>query len=77
MSQINGDNPRVYRSRVDKSGRVSIPAELRGELGIAAGSAILVVKDDEGVHLESPSHAAPCFAAILQDACAGWCQPGR
>ena len=51
------DKPRVYRSRVDKSGRVAIPAELRSEFGLAAGSAILVIKDNEGVHLESPAHA--------------------
>jgi len=57
MEGTSRENQKVYRSRVDKSGRISIPAELRGELGLSPGSRVLVVKDDAGVHLETPAHA--------------------
>ncbi len=48
---------KVYRSKIDKSGRIVLPAEVRGALGVAKGDSVLVVRDEAGVHLETSEQA--------------------
>lgn len=57
MQQGLGEEHRVYRSRVDQSGRIVLPAEVRDELGLEPGSSVLLIKDNEGVRLDTPDHA--------------------
>jgi AbrB family looped-hinge helix DNA binding protein len=45
--------PQVYRLKVDNSGRIVLPAELRQQHHIAEGDTIVVVKDDHGLHLKT------------------------
>jgi AbrB family looped-hinge helix DNA binding protein len=57
MQQISGQEHRVFRLRIDKSGRIVLPAEVRGALGVSKGDAVLVVQDRAGVHLETSEQA--------------------
>jgi AbrB family looped-hinge helix DNA binding protein len=57
MEPVSGEEHRVYRSRVDQSGRIVLPAEVREELGLEPGSSVLLVRDKEGVRLDTPDHA--------------------
>ena len=45
--------PQVYHLKVDTSGRVVLPAEMRHKNHIAGGDTILVVKDAQGLHIKT------------------------
>lgn len=49
---------RIFRSHIDSSGRVLIPAALRSGLYIAEGDAILFVQQKDGVELRTGRQAA-------------------
>jgi AbrB family looped-hinge helix DNA binding protein len=57
VEQNSGQGHKVYQSRVDKSGRIVLPAEVRSAFGLKVGSPVLVVQDETGVRLETPEHA--------------------
>jgi len=57
VEQHVGHEHRVYRSKVDRSGRIVLPAEVRESLGVGEGDAVLVIRDERGVHLETPEQA--------------------
>jgi len=57
--QMKAPEPqRIFRSRIDSSGRVLIPAALRSGLYIAEGDAILFVQQKDGVELRTGRQAA-------------------
>jgi AbrB family looped-hinge helix DNA binding protein len=45
--------PQVYRLKVDNSGRIVLPADLRQQNHIAEGDTIVVVKDHNGLHIKT------------------------
>ena len=45
--------PEISRVRVDPSGRVVVPSELRQKLGIEPGCELILSADDEGIHLQT------------------------
>jgi len=45
--------PQIYRLKVDNSGRIVLPADLRQQHHIAEGDTIVVVKDNHGLHLKT------------------------
>jgi AbrB family looped-hinge helix DNA binding protein len=47
----------VYRATLDASGRIVVPAELRSVLGVSPGDALLIYRDQAGVHVETPDQA--------------------
>lgn len=47
----------VFRARLDASGRIVVPAELRYALGVSAGDALLLYPDRAGFHAETPNQA--------------------
>lgn len=49
---------RIFRSRIDSSGRVLIPAALRSGLYVAEGDAVLFVQQKDGVELRTGRQAA-------------------
>ena len=57
MEQSSGDEPKVYRAKVDSSGRIVLAAELRSELDLHEGDPVLVVKDGATVRIETPLQA--------------------
>lgn len=48
----------VYSARLDGSGRIVLPAEVRSALGIAAGDTVLIVPEGLSVRVETPRQAA-------------------
>jgi AbrB family looped-hinge helix DNA binding protein len=48
---------RVYRTRVDSSGRIVIPADARQRNHISEGDTIVVVEDVHGLHVKSLDQA--------------------
>lgn len=45
--------PQVYELKVDNSGRIVFPADLRQQNHIAESDTIVVVKDDHGLHIKT------------------------
>ena len=57
MENTPGEEPKIYRSKVDASGRIVLAAELRSDLDLHEGDAVLVVKDGATVRIETPLQA--------------------
>src|SRR5580704_19444126 len=45
--------PQVYRLKVDTSGRILLPSELREDRHIEGGDTVVVVKDSLGLHIKT------------------------
>lgn len=50
---MEGQEHRVYRTKVGASGRIVLPAEARQRNQIAEGDTLLVVEDQHGFHIKS------------------------
>lgn len=57
MENVSGEEPKVYRSKVDASGRVVLAADLRSALDLREGDTVLLVQDGETVRIETPEQA--------------------
>jgi AbrB family looped-hinge helix DNA binding protein len=57
MRVVSGHDERVYQSKVDKSGRISLPAEIRESLGVRAGDSVLVKQEGSSVEILTPMQA--------------------
>ena len=66
MEESSRHEARVYRSRIDASGRMVLPSELRDQLGLEVGSAVVVVQDEHGVHIETPEQALGSLRAYFK-----------
>lgn len=51
------DNERVFRSRLDSSGRIVLPREVRERMSLKFGDGILLIDDANGVRLETPEQS--------------------
>ena len=47
----------VHRVKIDSSGRIVLPAQLREKLGVDLGDSVLVVDDDGEVRIETSQDA--------------------
>jgi AbrB family looped-hinge helix DNA binding protein len=47
------DKQQVYNLKVDASGRIVLPAEARARNHIAEGDTVVVVEDDQGLHVKT------------------------
>jgi len=56
----------VYPARLDSSGRILLPVDLRLELGISQGDELLIVKDQNGLHVETPEQASAALRAYFK-----------
>ena len=63
----------TFHGRVADDGRVVIPAPLRKELGLAAGSEVVIERDGGGVRVRSYAQAL----ADVQDYCRGLVTSGE
>jgi AbrB family looped-hinge helix DNA binding protein len=54
---MNGQDHRVYRTKVDSSGRIVLPSEARERNHIAEGDTVVVVEDAHGLHVKSLDQA--------------------
>jgi AbrB family looped-hinge helix DNA binding protein len=70
MSANTPEPQRIFRSRIDSSGRVVIPVALRSGLYVAEGDSILFVQQKGGVELRTgrqAAHSAQEFFCGLAD----------
>lgn len=54
---MNGQEPRTYHTRLDASGRIVIPAEVRQRNKLAEGDTVVVVDDENGLHVKTLDQA--------------------
>ena len=57
MENVSGEEPKVYRSKVDASGRVVLAADQRSAHDQHEGDTVLLVQDGETVRIETPEQA--------------------
>jgi AbrB family looped-hinge helix DNA binding protein len=57
MRLTSGHEEKLYQSKVDKSGRISLPAEIRESLGVMAGDTVLVKQEGTSVEILTPMQA--------------------
>ena len=57
MMSREGKEPQVYRSKIDSSGRIVLPAELRSQLGVREGDAVVILGDGAQLHVKSVEQA--------------------
>lgn len=54
---VDGRESEVFRAKVDTSGRIVLPMEVRQRNAFDAGSTVLIVSSEHGVQLRSPEQA--------------------
>jgi len=54
---MEGQEQRIYRTKVDSSGRIVLPFEARQRNHIGEGDTVVVVEDDHGLHVKSLEQA--------------------
>ena len=68
MEGTTGDNPRIYHTKVDASGRIVLPADVRLRQHINTGDQIVIIESSEGLqvrtHDQAIRQAQAVFAAI-------------
>jgi AbrB family looped-hinge helix DNA binding protein len=57
METSEGEASKVYRARLDSSGRIVLPASVRERLGVSDGDSVLVVEEDHGYRIETAGQA--------------------
>jgi AbrB family looped-hinge helix DNA binding protein len=57
VEQISGPEHKIYQSRIDKSGRIVLPADLRTALGVKEGDSVLVVQEGKSVEIVTAKEA--------------------
>lgn len=57
MRETSGHEEKYYQSKVDKSGRISLPAEIRASLGVRAGDSVLVKQEGTLIEVLTPGQA--------------------
>lgn len=60
--------PGVYRSKIDASGRVLLPAELRARHGLECGDAVILVHDAGGIEVKSTDEAVRAAQELFKQA---------
>jgi AbrB family looped-hinge helix DNA binding protein len=57
---------RVFKARIDDSGRIVLPAELRSDLGMSVGDTVTIVKDTSGIHVRTQAQALKAIQDYFQ-----------
>lgn len=57
MHLLEGESERVFRSKLDSSGRIVLPWEVRERMSLKFGDGVLLIDDAEGVRLETPEQS--------------------
>jgi AbrB family looped-hinge helix DNA binding protein len=47
----------IYQSKVDSSGRISLPAEIRENLGVQVGDLVIVKQEGSSIEILTPMQA--------------------
>ena len=71
MEVENGEVPRTFHTRVDPSGRILLPAELRSRNQIEAGDPMVVIERSDGFEIrtlaQSVQEAQEYFRSVIPD----------
>lgn len=51
------DNTRVYRSKVDASGRIVLPADVRSRQHIHTGDQVVIIESHDGLQVKTQAQA--------------------
>jgi AbrB family looped-hinge helix DNA binding protein len=51
------DNNRIYRSRVDRSGRIVLPADVRSRQHIQTGDQVILIEHQDGLQVKTQAQA--------------------
>jgi AbrB family looped-hinge helix DNA binding protein len=62
----SGEERRVFGAKVDASGRIVLPAEVRSAFGLKTGTTVTVVQDKTGVHIQTPEQALLAIQEYFQ-----------
>lgn len=65
METGTGDNTRVYHSKVDASGRIVLPADIRLRQHITTGDRVVIIEHDDGLQLMTQDQAIRDVQAIF------------
>lgn len=61
-------NDRIYRSKVDSSGRIVLPADLRLRQHIKTGDQVVIIEGNDGLQVKTQEQAIrearDCFAQL-------------
>lgn len=57
MEMTTGQEHKVFRSRIDRSGRIVLPKSVRAALGVRLGDSVLVLQEGDSVQLSTPTEA--------------------
>src|SRR5438046_2311797 len=57
VEHASGHEHKVYRSKIDKSGRIVLPAEVRTALGVGVGDSVMVIQEGMAVEIVTPQQA--------------------
>lgn len=57
MYTPTGNEQRVYRSRVDKSGRIVLPADVRERQHIQTGDQVVIIEGGNGLQMKTQEQA--------------------
>lgn len=57
MEANHGNNHRVFCARIDSSGRVVLPADIRAAMDVSAGDTVQIVIDGGSVQIKSQRQA--------------------
>ena len=72
MENVAGDNRNVYRSRVDASGRIVLPADVRLRQQIHTGDQVVLIEEHGSLQVktlpQAISDAQECFARLAPPA---------
>jgi AbrB family looped-hinge helix DNA binding protein len=51
------EDTNVYRTKLDRSGRITLPQPVRDRLHLTLGDELLVIREGEGFRIETPEQA--------------------
>jgi len=65
MEATTGDNTRIYHSKVDASGRIVLPADVRLRQHICTGDQVVIIESDDGMRLRTYEQAVRDAQAVF------------
>ncbi len=57
MEAVQGNDHRVFSTKIDSSGRVVLPADIRAAMEVSVGDTVQMVLDGGSVQIKSPRQA--------------------
>ena len=65
MDGVTGDNTRIYHSKVDGSGRIVLPADVRLRQHIHTGDQVVIIESSHGLQVRTHDQAVRVARAVF------------